>query len=452
MAASTTRARAQLRDSLGRYAQVTVNQQTGGLQAVGRLNGYLTGASSAERDRRSRSTTCAITPTRSASTPTTSPALQAGARLQIAGTASRTCSWDAGRRRHHGRRLRPAGQTSRATAASIDVLGGARGELPRRRSSPARQRRRRPTRRAAAPSARGSSVAGAALRPRTTGAQDHASTASGQAALVAYHGDSACGWPGACSAGRARRATTTCWSTRRPAALARRSNASSSSPTRWRSTGAAATPGGTQTAKPIDQLARRRRDPLRGETRVRSGDVRDEVGRDLTEDRASSDTFDPSAGGDVPPSSGDDWLYPITSVPDPTGACSPRRPAGLHVEPHDADAWQINDDPGDDAAPLLRQRVPRPPAASPIAFNGRRSGNFEAGRTATRAARPTTAPTPGGCPTPATSTTRTWTRRPTAVADDADVPVLACGRRAVRGDQRRDDAAVVYHEYTHGLS
>ena len=47
MAASTTLARARLRDSLGRYAQVTVNQQTGGLQAVGRLDGYLTGRSSA---------------------------------------------------------------------------------------------------------------------------------------------------------------------------------------------------------------------------------------------------------------------------------------------------------------------------------------------------------------------------------------------------------------------
>src|SRR3954452_11036540 len=47
VAASTSRARARLRDSLGRYAQVTVNQQTGGLQAIGRLDGYLTGRSTA---------------------------------------------------------------------------------------------------------------------------------------------------------------------------------------------------------------------------------------------------------------------------------------------------------------------------------------------------------------------------------------------------------------------
>src|SRR4051794_21617050 len=47
VAASTTEARSRLRDSLGRYAQVTVDQQTGGLQAVGRLDGYLTGRSSA---------------------------------------------------------------------------------------------------------------------------------------------------------------------------------------------------------------------------------------------------------------------------------------------------------------------------------------------------------------------------------------------------------------------
>ena len=44
---STVRARARLRGSLGRYAQVTVDDQTGGLKAVGKLDGYLTGASTA---------------------------------------------------------------------------------------------------------------------------------------------------------------------------------------------------------------------------------------------------------------------------------------------------------------------------------------------------------------------------------------------------------------------
>ena len=47
IAPSTERARASLRSSLGRYAQVTVDRQTGGLKAVGKLDGYLTGASSA---------------------------------------------------------------------------------------------------------------------------------------------------------------------------------------------------------------------------------------------------------------------------------------------------------------------------------------------------------------------------------------------------------------------
>jgi hypothetical protein len=45
VAASTRRARARLRASLGRGAQVTVDEQTGGLKAVGRLDGFLTGAS-----------------------------------------------------------------------------------------------------------------------------------------------------------------------------------------------------------------------------------------------------------------------------------------------------------------------------------------------------------------------------------------------------------------------
>src|SRR5215207_1354701 len=48
VSSSAVRARARLRSSLGRYAQVTVDDQTGGLKAVGRLDGYLTGASGAD--------------------------------------------------------------------------------------------------------------------------------------------------------------------------------------------------------------------------------------------------------------------------------------------------------------------------------------------------------------------------------------------------------------------
>src|SRR5262245_55194342 len=48
LAGSTRDARAGLRSSLGRQGVVTVDDQTGGLKAVGRLDGFLTGASSAD--------------------------------------------------------------------------------------------------------------------------------------------------------------------------------------------------------------------------------------------------------------------------------------------------------------------------------------------------------------------------------------------------------------------
>src|SRR5689334_19342114 len=44
---SVERARADLRDALGRDAVLTVDERTGGVKAVGRANGFLTGASSA---------------------------------------------------------------------------------------------------------------------------------------------------------------------------------------------------------------------------------------------------------------------------------------------------------------------------------------------------------------------------------------------------------------------
>ena len=92
-------------------------------------------------------------------------------------------------------------------------------------------------------------------------------------------------------------------------------------------------PGGTQTTKPIGQWLEPNAARARGENAHAFKDVRDEVTTTLTEDDFE-DTFTPPSDGDVGPSSGDDWLYEVTSVPDATGNC-PADPPVL-VGPHDA--------------------------------------------------------------------------------------------------------------------
>ncbi len=60
----------------------------------------------------------------------------------------------------------------------------------------------------------------------------------------------------------------------------------------------------------------------------------------LTED-GFEDRFTPPSDGDVSPSSGSDWLYPIQNVPDAAGFCPADAP-GCTLNHTVPDSWQLN--------------------------------------------------------------------------------------------------------------
>ena len=355
VAASTTRARAQLRDSLGRYAQVTVDQQTGGLQAVGRLDGYLTGRSSAS----ATSIALGYVRAHAAAFGLTQQDLD-GLKL----VRDYTSSPDGVRHLQWAQvvdGITVADSSVLANVASdgrlVNVLGGARGGTLNRRSPAvsadgAYQRTLRSVgSRWSVPKQRSA---------RSTGSRETTYAGSGKAQLVAYHAG-----PGLRLAWRVLAPVSAdgTYDSLVDAAdgrIARRANLVKFADALVFDAAPGDHPGGTQTRKPIGQWLAPGADHLEGDNAHAFADVRDEVGPVLTED-GFADRFTPPSDGDVPPSSGSDWLYPIQSVPDATGECPGRRPR-LHVEPHGAGLVAAQPQRGDDAALLLRQQVPRPPA------------------------------------------------------------------------------------------
>ena len=124
------------------------------------------------------------------------------------------------------------------------------------------------------------------------------------------------------------------------------------------------------------------------------------------------DRFTPPPGGDVPPSAGSDWLYPIQNVPDAAGQCPADDPGCTwnHTVP---DSWQLN---RDEATTQLFYFVNTfhdhlPPRRS---ASTRRRATSRAPTVLSR--RPTTAPTPPpACRTTTTTTTRTCVTRPDGI-------------------------------------
>ena len=143
-----------------------------------------------------------------------------------------------------------------------------------------------------------------------------------------------------------------------------------------------------------------------------------------------------------------------------------RPPLPLHLEP--GQAVLVAGQPQAEHHPglLLRQHLARPPDAGSRSASPRRPATSRPGTTPTSAAartrstrRPRTAPPPTtACPTPATSTTRTWRRRPDGKAPRMQMYLQhQPGTTYPRGDPFAptdvgDEADTVYHEYTHGLS
>ena len=321
VAASTTRARAQLRDSLGRYAQVTVNQQTGGLQAVGRLDGYLTGRSSAS----ATSIALGYVRAHAAAFGLTQQDLD-GLKL----VRDYTSSADGVRHLQWAQvvdGITVADSSVLANVASdgrlVNVLGGARGGTLNRRSPAvsadgAYERTLRSVgSRSSVPKQRSA---------RSTGTRTTTYAGSGRAELVAYHAGSGLRLAWRVLAPVSADGTYDSLVDAADGRIARRANLVKFADPLVFDAAPGDHPGGTQTRKPIGQWLAPGADHLEGDNAHAFADVRDEVGPVLTED-GFEDRFTPPSDGDVPPSAGSDWLYPIQNVPDAAGSVLPTLPA-----------------------------------------------------------------------------------------------------------------------------
>jgi extracellular elastinolytic metalloproteinase len=224
-------------------------------------------------------------------------------------------------------------------------------------------------------------------------------------------------------------------------------------------------PGGTQVRRPIGQWLEPGATRLRGDNVWAFKDVRDEVGPKLTED-AFIDPIPfppPPADGDVPPSSGHDWLYPITSVPDPDGFC-PADPPGCtwnHTTPF---SWQVNVSQATTQLFYFVNKFHDHLLAPPIGFD-EASGNFEQvnqsgqgkGGDPVWAQSDDGADTDAGLPDGAHQDNANFDPRPDGIPgrmqmflfEPIDLGFFVIPFATVNGS---DDPTVVYHEFTHGLS
>jgi extracellular elastinolytic metalloproteinase len=449
VAAATTRARAQLRDSLGRYAQLTVNQQTGGLQAVARLDGYLTGRSSAS----ATSIALGYVRAHAAAFGLTQQDLD-GLKL----VRDYTSSADGVRHLQWAQvvdGVTVADSSLLANVASdgrlVNVLGGARGGTLNRRS-PA----------VSADAAYGRtlrSVGSRAAVPqqksaRSTGARTTTYKGSGRAELVAYHAGSGLRLAWRVLAPVSADGTYDSLVDAADGRLARRANLVKFADALVFDAAPGDHPGGTQTRKPIGQWLDAGADHLEGPNAHAFADVRDEVGPLITEDDFQ-DRFTPPADGDVPPSAGSDWLYPIQSVPDATGECPPDPPGCTwnHTVP---DSWQLNRNEATTQLFYYVNKFHDHLLGAPIGFD-RASGNFE-GTDKVFAQSDDGADTAGGLPDDAHQDNANFDTRPDGIPGLMQmylfepIPIAPGVQIPFASVNGSDDPQIVYHEYTHGLS
>jgi extracellular elastinolytic metalloproteinase len=211
-------------------------------------------------------------------------------------------------------------------------------------------------------------------------------------------------------------------------------------------------------------VARAGRDAAAGDNAYAFKDVRDEVGTVLTED-TFEDSFDPPDDGDVPPSNGVDWLYPITSVPDAAGFCPADAPGCTwnHTTPF---SWQVNDEQATTQLFYFVNKFHDHLLAPPIGFD-EASGNFEqvnqsgqgAGGDPVWAQSDDGADTDAGLPDADHQDNANFDTRPDGVHPGRMQMYLwepldlgggfVLPFATVNGS---DDPTIVYHEYTHGLS
>ncbi len=373
VAASAQRARARLRSSLGRQAQVTVDGQTGGLKAVGRLDGFLTGASSAG----AQSVALGYVRAHAAAFALSSDDLDALklVRDYTSVDGVRHLQWA---QVVDGITVVDSSLLANVTRDGrlIDVVGGARGGLTLDTRTPAVAADGAYTR--ALRSVGSSHSVPARRSARSTGSRKTTYAGSGQAELVAYHAGSGLrlAWRVLSPVGRNGDYDTLVDAS--TGHIARRSNLVKFANALVFDNTPGNHPGGTQTAKPIGQwLEPGGTTRLRGDNAWAFKDFRDEVGPKLTEDQFNDPIPfpHPPADGDVPSSNGVDWLYPITPVADPSGFC-PSDPPGCTWNHTVPSSWQLNVNQATTQLFYFVNKFHDHLLAPPIGFD-EASGNFE---------------------------------------------------------------------------
>jgi hypothetical protein len=221
--------------------------------------------------------------------------------------------------------------------------------------------------------------------------------------------------------------------------------------------------GGEQILQPIGRWLTPGAGRLIGNNAHAFLDPDDVVGTTITPDRVV-DRYDVPPAGEVGPSDGANWLYPLTSVPDPAGRCPEIAPGCTwnHKVPF---SWRTNAAQATTQLFYFVNRFHDHLADDPIGFD-EASGNFQAvnrsgagrGGDAVLAQADDGANTTGkGLPDQGHIDNANMDTRPDGTPprmqmylwqpfrDKPGAPDFA----AVNGS---DDPEIVYHEYTHGLS
>jgi extracellular elastinolytic metalloproteinase len=451
---SVQRARADLRDSLGSRAVLSIDERTGGVKAVGRTNGFLTGASQAGAKEIALGWVRAH-----------SGALGLGAADIDALKLVRDYTSIDGVRHLQwaqvvdGITVADTSLIANVTDSGrlINVLGGARGGLSLNSARPAitASGAYASTLRSVGSSAR----VPARRSARTTGSRLTTYKGSGRAQLVAVTaGDGLrLAWRVLAPVGRVGDYDSLVdASTGR---LLRRANLVKFATALAADNFPGAPDGGTQQARDITPWLFPGADTLSGNNAHAFLDVNDVVKAELTEDQFL-DTFTVPPSGEVHPSSASDWLYPIQSVADATGNC-PALPPGCTWNHSVANSWQTNQNEATTQLFYFVNKFHDHLLAPPIGFD-EASGNFQQNNPSGQGT--------GGDPVLAQAddgaNTGTGTRtglpdgghidnanmdpRPEGIPARMQMYLFQPpGFGAVNGS---DDPSIVYHEYTHGLS
>jgi hypothetical protein len=448
---SVERARADLRDSLGSRAVLTVDDRTGGVKAVGRVNGFLTGSSSVS------AADVALGWVRAHG-----DALGLGTSDIDALKLARDYTSPDGVRHLQwaqvvdGITVADTSLIANVTSSGrlINVLGGARGGLKLNTARPA----------VAASTAYASTLrsVGASARvparrsARSTGTQKTTYAGSGQAELVAVTaGDGLrLAWRVLAPVGRDgdydSLVDASTGRLLRRANLVKFANALAAD----NFPGAAA--GGTQQTKDITPWLFPGADTLSGNNAHAFLDVNDVMKAELTEDQFI-DTFTIPPDGEVPPSNGTDWLYPIQNVPDPAGNC-PSAPPGCTWNHVVTNSWQINKNEATTQLFYFVNKFHDHLQAAPIGFD-EASGNFQQNNPSGKgkggdpvfAQADDGANTQAGLPDGNHIDNANMDPRPDGIPGRMQMYLFepTNGFATVNGS---DDPTVVYHEFTHGLS